>query len=91
MTTFLSFTDFESVGCWKDEWSRALPSMEGKHPLLMEPDYKARSNALLKCAEAALDNNFKYFALQNGGQCFSGPAADKTFMEYGIINTCRGL
>lgn len=30
------------------------------------------------------------FALQNGGQCFGGKDADRTFMKYGVSKTCRG-
>jgi len=64
--------------------------MEKKHPLLYEDDYKSRTNALMKCAEAALDNHFTIFSVQNGGQCFSGKDAEQTFMKYGVSNTCKG-
>ena len=64
--------------------------MEKKHARLFEPDYKKRTNALMKCAEAALDNSFIIFSLQNGGQCFSGKDADKTFMKYGVSDSCKG-
>lgn len=64
--------------------------MEKKHAMLFEPDYKKRSNALMKCAEAALDNNFTIFSLQNGGQCFSGKDAGQTYMKYGVSYTCKG-
>lgn len=86
----LSHLEFKSLGCWKDTWDRAIPLMEKKHAMLFEPDYKKRSNALMKCAEAALDNNFTIFSLENGGQCFSGKDADKTFMKYGVSYTCKG-
>ena len=64
--------------------------MEKQHPLLYEDDYKSRTNALMKCAEAALDNNFSIFSVQNGGQCFSGKDADRTYMKYGVSTTCKG-
>lgn len=89
---FASFRNpgFKSLGCWKDTWDRAIPLMEKKHAMLFEPDYKKRTNALMKCAEAALDNSFIIFSLQNGGQCFSGKDADKTFMKYGVSDSCKG-
>lgn len=64
--------------------------MEHKHPLLYEDDYKTRTNALMKCAEAALDNNFTIFSVQNGGQCFSGKDAEQSYMEYGVSKSCKG-
>ncbi|KAJ7314880.1 hypothetical protein OS493_039043 [Desmophyllum pertusum] len=81
--------NFKSLGCWKDTWDRAIPLMEKKHAMLFEPDYKKRTNALMKCAEAALDNKFIIFSLQNGGQCFSGKDADQTFMKYGVTDSCK--
>ena len=78
------------MGCWKDTWDRAIPLIEKKHPMLYEDDYKTRTNALMKCAEAALDNNFGIFSVQNGGQCFSGKDADKTYMKYGVSDSCKG-
>lgn len=64
--------------------------MEHKHPLLYEDDYKTRTNALMKCAKAALDNNFTIFSVQNGGQCFSGKDAEQSYMEYGVSKSCKG-
>ena len=64
--------------------------MEHKHPLLYEDDYKTRTNALMKCAEAALDNNFTIFSVQNSGQCFSGKDAEQSYMEYGVSKSCKG-
>ena len=57
---------------------------------MTEPDYKARTNALIKCAKAAKSLNLKMFAVQNGGQCFGGEGAEKTFTKYGVSVTCRG-
>ncbi|XP_068680124.1 uncharacterized protein [Montipora foliosa] len=81
---------FKSIGCWSDSSVRAMESMEGKHKLLQDVDYKSRVNALMKCAEAAADSNFVIFALQNGGQCFSGQNAERTFRKYGESTSCCG-
>ena len=65
--------------------------MEGNHDLLMDDDYKKRADALQKCAEAALDRGFKYFAIQNGGQCFAGVNGEKRYNMYGHSDRCRGI
>ena len=64
--------------------------LEGKHRLLKDPNYKSRVNALMKCANAALDMRLVMFAVQNGGQCFGGKDAEKTFMKYGPSAGCCG-
>ena len=69
---------------------RAIESMEGKHRLLRDVEYRSRVNALMKCAEAALDKNISMFALQNGGQCFGGKSAEGSFRKYGPSAACCG-
>ena len=88
MTFYAVFAD---IGCYSDCWKRAIPTMEGNHDLLMDDDYKKRADALQKCAEAALDRGFKYFAIQNGGQCFAGFNGEKRYNMYGHSDRCRGL
>ena len=83
----LVFTD---VGCFLDKWIRAIPTLEGNHPLLMDSDYKTRSDPLQKCAEAALDKGLHMFALQNGGQCFGGKTGDLRYNIYGTSAQCKG-
>ena len=53
-------------------------------------DYKNRVNALTKCAEAALNMGLVMFAVQNGGQCFGGKDAEKSFRKYGPSTACCG-
>ena len=57
----------------------------------MEDDYKLRKDALQKCAEAALDRGYKYFGIQNGGQCFAGIHGEKRYNIYGHSDRCRGM
>ena len=83
-------TGFESLGCWKDAWARALPTLEGDHYLLMEPNYKSRTHALFKCARAAHEKKLKVFGLENGGQCFGSTSLDARFKKYGPAKECRG-
>ena len=87
-------TEYQSLGCWADtkEWRksimRAIRSMEGLHPSLND-DYKKRSNPITKCAAAAKAYGYKVFAVQNGGQCFADPLAEKTYTTYGPSTQCR--
>lgn len=81
---------FSDVGCFLDKWIRSIPTLEGNHGLLMDSDYKSRSDPLQKCAEAALDKNLKVFGLQNGGQCFAGVNGENRYNIYGPSDLCRG-
>lgn len=67
-----------------------MESLEGKHSQLKQHDYKMRVNALMKCAEAADDQDLKLFALQNGGQCFGGKNAENTYRKLGPSTECTG-
>lgn len=85
-----SFIGFESLGCWRDAWSRSLPTLEGEHYLLMDPNYKGRRHALFKCARAALDKGYNLFGIENGGQCFASADEDKGYHKYGASKECKG-
>lgn len=67
-----------------------MATLEGKHTQLKQHDYKTRVNSLMKCAEAADENNLKLFALQNGGQCFGGSNNENTYHKYGQSSQCEG-
>ena len=69
---------------------RSIPTLEGNHPLLMDSDYKARTDPLQKCAEAALDKGYRVFGLQNGGQCFAGQNGENRYNIYGSSPLCKG-
>ncbi|XP_028400371.1 uncharacterized protein LOC114523594 [Dendronephthya gigantea] len=83
--------EFQSIGCWKDSLDlKALLPLENKHPLLMDGHGEARSNALMKCAEAAWDLGLKIFAVQNGGECMGEHDGERKYMKYGMSNLCHG-
>ena len=67
-----------------------MHTLEGKHSQLKQHDYKTRVNALMKCAEAADEQDLKLFALQNGGQCFGGKNDENTYRKYGASTECAG-
>ena len=86
-TCFLKI-DFKSVGCYKDTSKRAIPTIEGKDPIL-NGFYLSRKNAIAKCAVAARRRGFKMFALQNGGWCATSAKAEKTYNKYGKSSDCK--
>lgn len=56
----------------------------------MDGHGEARSNALMKCAEAAWDLGLKIFAVQNGGECMGEHDGERKYMKYGMSNLCHG-
>jgi len=85
---FFVSEDYKSVGCYRDTGNRAIPTIEGKDPILDGP-YRSRKNAIAKCAIAARRKGFYMFALQHGGWCASSATAEKTFDKYGKSRDCQ--
>ncbi|XP_046840575.1 complement component C7-like [Xenia sp. Carnegie-2017] len=56
----------------------------------MDGHGEARTNALMKCAEAALDMKMKIFALQNGGECMAEEDGERKYDHFGMSNLCHG-
>ena len=68
--------------------------MEGKSQYInatLYGHYKRRSNAVHRCADAALDKGYEIFAVQDGGQCFSGADAGKKYKDNGKSSECRSM
>ena len=78
----------QRIGCFKDTSRRAIPQLDGKSPLL-KGNYQRRKTAIEKCAYTAIRYGYAVFGVQNGGQCFSGPRAHRTYAKYGRSNRCR--
>jgi len=87
MSTSYYSTEYETLGCFKDNGNRAIPTLEGKDDIL-DGSYRARRDAINKCYKAAKKRGFKVFALQHGGWCASSATAEKTFDKYGISSNC---
>lgn len=81
--------DYFSIGCWRDQPQRALPSLEGIFPMLDGNDYKARQFAIKKCSVIARVQGFPAFALENGGQCLGGKDILETYNMYGASGACK--
>ena len=79
----------EHLGCFKDTSKQAIPSMEGLDPLLVG-SYKYRRRPFIKCAVTAFNRGFEVFGIKDGGQCFTGPHARKTYAAHGVSHECRG-
>ena len=67
---------------------RAIPSLEGNDTLL-NGSYSLRSDAIRKCALAAMVLGYQTFAIQDGGMCVGGPNAHNTYDEYGRSQGCK--
>ncbi|XP_068694508.1 uncharacterized protein [Montipora foliosa] len=83
----LILAPYETIGCYKDTGDRAIHTLEGKDPIL-DGGYKARTNAIEKCYEAAKKRGYKVFAVQDGGWCASSATAENTYDKYGPYHTC---
>ncbi|KAL9972614.1 hypothetical protein ACROYT_G018952 [Oculina patagonica] len=79
---------YETIGCFQDHGSRAIPTLEG-HDSILDGSYQLRQNAIEKCYLAAKKRGFQVFAVQNGGWCASSASAFKTFNKYGKSSACK--
>ena len=76
--------EYLSLGCFVDDANtHALISMENGNATFLDVPYRTRDKAVMKCALEAAKNDYKAFALQNGGECFSGSAALSRYAMYG--------
>jgi hypothetical protein len=84
---FLFYLEARKVGCFRDHWNRAIPTLEGKSYILIG-NYRRRPFAIKKCALAAAKLGWSVFAIQDQGWCASSPRAGRTYKRYGAYNTC---
>ena len=76
------------LGCFKDTGRRAIQPLDGKLGLV-RGNYRARKDAIIKCAAVAALKHFRVFGIQHGGWCASSATAHKTYGKYGRSNACR--
>ncbi|XP_031575055.1 uncharacterized protein LOC116308716 [Actinia tenebrosa] len=68
-------------GCYKDEKEgRAFPKYLGKFPA---------ERAVSKCAALAEKEGFPVYAVQFGGECWTGPESEQDFDKYGKSDGCE--
>lgn len=83
--------EYLSLGCYRDDsQTHALLSLESENATFLDGPYQTRENAIMKCALEAANNDYKAFALQNGGECFSGFDAQSSYAMYGKTNCPDG-
>lgn len=68
-------------GCYNDRQRRAIRYRLGNFHRAKDP--------VITCAQAAAKRRFKVFAVENGGECYSGRLAHSTYNRYGPSNRCR--
>ena len=77
----LSLTvNYYHIGCFKDNRSRAMPTLLG--------NWRHDSQAVQKCSLAAEKAGYSVFGVQYAGECWSGPQAHMTYKKYGASKRC---
>ena len=84
----ISIDTYTSLGCWKDNSNRAIPTLEGKSSLL-DGTFGSREDAIKKCFFASKAFGYNVFAVQAGGWCASSATAEATFKKYGKSSACN--
>ena len=63
--------------------------LEEKDPDVLDGDYKLRTDAIEKCALAAIKKKYHVFAIQKGGVCLVSGTLNPTFNKFGISQDCK--
>lgn len=81
---------YDSLGCYKHEVDSKMIVLEGKDPYVLDGNYTLRTDAVDKCALAAMKRRHEVFAVHDGGQCLVGDSPyTPTFKKYGISQDCE--
>ena len=72
---------FKRRGCYKDRSRRAMGILLG--------NLRRRRDAVMRCFLLASRRGYRAFGVQDGGECFSGPQAHRTFSKYGRSGRCK--
>nr|XP_039269635.1 uncharacterized protein LOC120344465 [Styela clava] len=79
------------TGWYKEEtpWQghRIVTPAEGRFPTVTG-NFKARTNAIVKCAKVAWCLGYKVFVLQHSGWCATSANAHKVYGKYGSSTIC---
>ena len=63
--------------------------LEGKDADILDGNYTLRTDAIGKCALAAMKRGYEVFAVQDGGLCLVSGTISPTFNKYGISKDCK--
>ncbi|KAL9974750.1 hypothetical protein ACROYT_G011832 [Oculina patagonica] len=67
----------------------AIGEMKGKDPDVLDGNYTLRTDAINKCALAAMKRRYEVFAVHDGGLCLVDYTASPTFNKFGISEDCK--
>jgi len=74
---------FYHIGCFNHP--DGIPVLKERRK--RELDTNKVSGAVIKCAELAQANDYKYFSVGHLGVCYSGPQANETYFKKGPAQT----
>ena len=87
-TSFVVYSlGHDVVGCYQDNRSRAIRTLERNDSILDGP-YSPRTSPIAKCAVAAMRAGYSMFAVQDGGWCAASATAPQTYDKYGESTAC---
>jgi hypothetical protein len=73
-------SQYTNVGCFKDDWDRAIPK------------YTTKVKSVAECAKIAKDAKSNLFGIQNNGECYIGNEKGKQqYKKYGRHQNCNTL
>jgi hypothetical protein len=76
----LVLSQFTNVGCFKDDWNRAIPK------------FTKRVKSVAECAKIAKEADANLFGIQDNGECYIGNEFGKqNYKRYGPRNNCSTL
>ncbi|XP_068686100.1 uncharacterized protein [Montipora foliosa] len=95
------FTQYKNIGCYADkqlsprpipdliftDLDKDSPKYSGNEARLGELDTYL-SDVLCRCAEQAQELGYKFFGVQNHGECYSGPKVEISYDKDGPSNQC---
>ena len=83
--------EFLSLGCFADNnETRAILSLESVNATYLDGPYQTRKNAVKKCALESAKMGYNVFAVQDGGECFSGAYAQFNYSIHGSAMCLSG-
>ena len=77
---------YKSFGCYKH--NPGMTVLEGKDPEVLDGYYKFRTDAVGKCALAAMKRRYEVLAVQDGGLCLLSGTLYPIFNKYGTSQDC---
>ena len=88
LLVFVGTTVFQPVGCYNDRRKpRPLPELLLNFKNSAN-DWASFNSTIMKCALLAKAKKYKYFGMQEFGQCWSGPSAESSFAKDGKSLQC---